>query len=347
MTTAPPLICIVAGEPSGDVLGAHMMVSLKEMTKGRIRFMGIGGESMQAEGLVSCVDQSDLAVMGFVEVLPRIPRVLSHLKTLVARIGQDAPVAVVTIDSWGFTGRLQKKVAAAYPGIKRIHYVAPMVWVWKETRTASVARVVQHLLCLFPHEPPYFERHGLACTHVGHPLITDHVVRLVHQGFRERYSIDQDAPVLCLLPGSRQGEVSRLLPVLKDVVARLSARFPRLAFVVPVVATVEKSVRQEVETWPVRVVCVSGERERYSAFSQSSAAIAASGSVTLELARFGVPHCVIYKVSPVTAWLFQRLRRMSFVNLINIALNRLVVSELLQTECTAGQSYSTRRGTSF
>ena len=290
---------------------------------------------MRAEGLLSLVDQSDLAVMGFVEVLPRIPRVLSHLNKLVTRIGQDAPVAVVTIDSWGFTGRLQKKVAKAYPNIKRIHYVAPMVWVWKEKRAASVARIVQHLLCLFPHELPYFERYGLACTHVGHPLVTDHIVRLVRQGFRERYAIDQDVPVLCLLPGSRQGEVARLLPILKDVAVRLSLRFPRLAFVMPVVATVEEQVRREISTWPVRVVCVLGEQERYSAFSESSAAIAASGSVTLELARFGVPHGVVYKVSSVTAWLFKRLRRMSFVNLINIALDRLVVPELLQEECTA------------
>lgn len=335
MTVTCPLICIVAGEPSGDVLGARLMAALKEMTGGNIRFMGVGGESMAAEGLVSLIDQSDLAVMGFVEVLPRIPRVLSHLSDLTKCIKREAPVALLTIDSWGFNGALQKRVAKACPSVKRIHYVAPMVWVWKEGRAKSVARTVEHLLCLFPYEPPYFERYGLCCTHVGHPLAS--MCRSGDRDFKQRHSIAEADLLLCLLPGSRQGEVARLLPVLKDVVVHLAARFPNLFFVLPVIATVEAHVQREVSTWPVRVVCVSGERERYAAFSASSAAVAASGSVTLELARFGVPHCVIYKVSSITAWLFKRLRRMSFVNLVNIALDRQVVPELLQGECTAGR----------
>ncbi|NKD76344.1 lipid-A-disaccharide synthase [Haematospirillum sp. H1815] len=335
MTSDIPLFFIVTGEPSGDVLGARLMAALKRATGGRIRFMGVGGESMAAEGLESLVDQSALAVMGLVEVIPRIPRVLAIIRSLTDRIVQESPVALITVDSWGFTGRLQRSVAKASPSVRRIHYVAPMVWAWKETRAKTVARTVQSLLCLLPNEPAWFRPYGLECCHVGHPVVGSGADKGDGALFRAQHNIAPDSLVLCVLPGSRHSETSRLLPVLKGVVTSLVAMNPDLVVVVPTVATVSAMVAEAVKSWPARVVLVRGEQDRYAAFAASTAAVAASGTVTLELAMASVPHCIIYRVAPLTAWIFRRLTRLRFVNLINIVRDREIVPELLQEKCVS------------
>lgn len=333
MSSDVPLFFIVTGEPSGDVLGARLMAALKRATHGRIRFMGVGGESMAAEGLESLVDQSELAVMGFVEVIPRIPRVLRIVRFLTARIAQERPCALITIDSWGFTGSLQRSVSRSTPSVRRIHYVAPMVWAWKKGRAKSVARSVECLLCLLPNEPSWFRPYGLLCHHVGHPVVGGGAEKGNGTEFRRRHDIGPDTPVLCVLPGSRRSETSRLLPVLRDVVVSLKAVNRDLVVIMPTVETVAADVSDAVRSWPIRVVLVRGEKERYDAFAASSAAVAASGTVTLELAMAGVPHCIIYRVAPLTAWIFRRLTKIRFVNLINMISGREVVPELLQEQC--------------
>lgn len=330
-----PLVFIVAGEPSGDMLGAHLMAALKAETGGHIRFSGVGGEAMQAEGLVSLFDMNDLAVMGFLEVLPRIPRILRRERETMAEIRRLQPDALVTIDSWGFTGRINRALRKGGPRLPQIHYVAPMVWAWRKSRAARMAPALDHLMTLLPFEPPYFEEVGLATTHVGHPVIESGAGRGDGAAFRERNGIPEDAPLLCLLPGSRRGEAARLLPRFRETVALLGDRYPGLRVVVPTVATVAGMVTEATGRWAAPVTVVRGSQDRYDAFAAADVALAASGTVALELAMAGTPMVVTYRVTALTAWMFRRMRTVFYVNLVNILLDRLAVPELLQEDCRA------------
>lgn len=336
----PPLVFIVSGEPSGDVLAARLMQALRLATGGNVRFMGVGGESMAAQGLESLTDIKKLAVMGIVEVVPRIPHVLKTVKKLVDIIERERPAVVITVDSWGFTGRLNKALRAKKLGIPQIHYVAPMVWVWKEKRAVAVAHAVDHLLCLLPQEPPYFEKHGLTTTHVGHPVVEGGAGEGDGPAFRAQYGIAPDVPLVVVLPGSRHAEVSRLLPIFAGVVAEIAKRHPTVRIVVPTVATVADEVEYSVATWPGAPVVVRGEAARYAAFAAAASngmAIAASGTVSLELARAGVPHLIAYRLSSFTIWLLRRLTTQRFANLINWLLNREAIPEFLQEDCTVAK----------
>ncbi|MBF0093001.1 MAG: lipid-A-disaccharide synthase [Alphaproteobacteria bacterium] len=333
MTT--PLVFIIAGEPSGDMLGARLMAGLKAETGGRIRFAGVGGEAMAAEGLDSLFDMGDLAVMGFLEVLPRIPRILRRERETVAEIRRLRPDALVTIDSWGFTGRINRAIRKGGPRTPQIHYVAPMVWAWREQRAARMAPVLDHLMTLLPFEPPYFEAVGLPTTHVGHPVIESGAERGRGASFRERNGIPETAPLLCLLPGSRRGEIARLLPRFEKAVSLLAARHPSLELVAPTVATVADRVAAATSRWAVPVRVVRGQEDKYDAFAAADVALAASGTVALELAMAGTPAVVTYRLSALTVWMFRRMTRIRYVNLVNHMLDRLVVPELLQENCRA------------
>lgn len=335
MSRDAPLVFIVTGEPSGDLLAGRLMAALRDATGGRVRFAGIGGESMAEQGLVSRVDLSDLAVMGFLEVLPKARRILAIIRDTVDEIARVKPDVVVTVDSWGFTGRLHKAIRKRGLPVAQVHYVAPMVWAWKEKRAKSVAERVDHLMCLLPNEPPYFERYGLSCTHVGHSIIESGADAGNGAAFRATHGIPATTPLLCVLPGSRGVEVSRLLPVFRGAVERLAAGRPGMRVVIPTVDTVAAMVEAAVEDWPVPVTIVHGQRSRYDAFAACDAAMAASGTVALELAMAGVPHLVAYRVSAFSAWLFRRLTSIRYVNLINITLDEPVIPEILQEACTA------------
>jgi lipid-A-disaccharide synthase len=339
-----PLFFIVAGEPSGDLIGARIMASLTAATGGRARFAGIGGENMAALGLESLVPLRDLAVMGFFEVLPRIPRILGHLKRTIAEIERLKPVAVITIDSWGFTGRLAKGLKERGSTIPRIHVVAPMVWAWKEKRAKTLAERLDMLLVLLPNEPPYFERHGLKTIHIGHPVLEGGADKGDGPAFRARHGIPGDALLLAVLPGSRRSETSRLLPVFGQAVAALAKHFPNLRIVVPTVDTVAEDVAAAVAVWAVPALVVRGSKEKFDAFAAADAALAASGTVAVELAMAGTPHAIAYRVHPLTAALARRLLKISHVDLVNILLKREAVPELLQEDCRADLLAETMTG---
>lgn len=328
-----PLIYLIAGEPSGDLLAARLMAALRDLTGGKVRFAGIGGEAMREEGLDSLFPQADLAVMGLAEVLPRIPRILRRLKQTLSDIAARKPAAIVTVDSWGFTGRVAKKLKAAGSDIPRIHYVAPMVWAWKEKRVHQLAARVDRLLCLLPNETEAFEKAGLLSVHVGHSVLESGAEKGDGTLFRTRHGLSMEAPLLCVLPGSRRSETSRLLPVFRDTVSLLAESRPNLRVVVPTVETVAAEVESEVANWPVPVTVVKGRANRYDAFAASQAALAASGTVALELAMARLPMVIAYRLSPVTAFLARRLIKLRFVCLINLLLDRAVVPELLLEDC--------------
>ncbi len=330
-----PLIFLVAGEPSGDALGARLMAALKKQTQGKIRFAGVGGEKMADEGLVSLFPMRDIAVMGLIEVIPRLKTILARIALTAEQAERLDPDVVVTIDSPDFNFRVARRLKGK--GFPLIHYVAPTVWAWRPGRARAIARVLDHMMALLPFEPPYFEREGLACTFVGHPVLESGAGAGDGPGFRARHGIPLEAPLLCVLPGSRRSEVRALLPPFGAAVGLIVKQVPDLRVVVPTLATLAGEVRAATAAWPGRTEVVEGEGEKYDAFAACDAALAASGTVSLELALAGTPHAVAYRVNPLTAWLARRLIRVRFVNLVNLVLERAVVPELLQEDCTGAK----------
>jgi lipid-A-disaccharide synthase len=330
--TTGPLIFLIAGEPSGDQLGARLMAEIKAETNGQVRFEGVGGERMQAEGLESLFPMSDLSVMGLAEVLPHLARILGRMRQTVAAARAARPDAVVTIDSPSFTLRVMRKLAGI--GCPRIHYVAPQVWAWKPWRAKTMAGYLDHLLALLPFEPPIFDRHGLTTSFVGHPVVETAGRRFDADGFRRAQSIAVGAPLICVLPGSRNSEVKRLLPVFEETVALLAERLPDLHVVLPAVTGMESRVRETTRAWPVPVAVVTGGENRYAAFAASHAAIAASGTVAVELAVAQVPAVIAYRVNRLTAFLARRLIRVRYVSLPNLVMDRAIQPEMLQEDCT-------------
>lgn len=327
-----PSVFLIAGEPSGDVLGARLMGALRDLSGGAVDFLGVGGERMTAEGLSPLFPMSELAHFGLLEVLPHIRALKRRVDETAAEIVRTRPSVLVTIDSPGFTMRVAKRVRRAVPDIPLVHYVAPSVWAWKPGRARTYAALFDHLLALLPFEPPYFTREGLACDFVGHP-----VVEGARPGdgerFRREHGIPAEATVLVVLPGSRRGEVTRLLPVFGDTARRLRAVRPDLVVVVPTVGTVRELVRSGIEGWGARVIVTEGDEARRDAFAIARAALAASGTISLELALARLPSVIAYKLNPLTHRVAKMLVRVKWVNLVNIMLNRGLVPELLQGEC--------------
>lgn len=334
----PPLIYLMAGEASGDVLGAGLMRSLRAMTGGHVRFAGIGGDAMAAEGLDSLFPISEMAVMGIVEILPKAPLLLRRVWQTADDAWKRQPQAVVSIDSKAFTMRVQKRLfqrraKAGGVGPRLIHWVPPTVWAWRPGRAASIARHLDHLMTLFPFEPPYFEAHGLETTFVGHPAARQPAGN--GAAFRGRFRLPKGAPVLGLMPGSRPGEVKRLLPVFREVVARLAGRYQSMQVVIPTVPLVAEAIQEETRSWRAPVTVVPDPRYKYDAFAACTVALAASGTVTLELTIAGVPTVVAYRVNALSAAIARRLIDPEAIVLTNKLMGRRVVPQFIQEDCTA------------
>ncbi len=336
-------VYLIAGEPSGDLLGACLMRAMKKQMGDSVVFDGVGGEAMAAEGLHSLFDIRDLAVMGLVEVIPSIPKILRHLDEIVADIQEKKPDIVMTIDSYSFSARVHQRLKKAGYTQPHVHCVAPQVWAWKKGRAKKIGQFVDHLFCLLPNEQDYFTPHGMPTTFIGHPVIEGGADKGDGAAFRARYGIASDATVLCVLPGSRKNEIKYLLPVFKESAELLQSYVPNLFVVIPTVATVADRIRKELASWPVPHVIVSGERERYDAFAAATVALAASGTVSLELAMAGVPHLIAYKVSPLTGAIARRLLKIRFVNLLNLLADQEIIPELLQEDCTVDNVVETLR----
>ena len=326
-----PLIYLIAGEPSGDLLGARLMAALKAETGGAVRFAGIGGDAMEAEGFKSRISLSALAVMGIVEIVPHIRRIARIIDETVADVEAQAPAALVTIDAPAFSLRVSRKLSTR--SIKRIHYVAPSVWAWRPGRARKIAVFLDHLLALLPFEPPYFEAHGLATTFVGYPAIEEADRKIDPKAFRERHGIAADAPVICALPGSRVGEVRRHATLFAGTLAKLAARHEGLTAIVPTLPTLRPMIESAAGDWPVRTIIV-GPEEKHDAFAASDAALAASGTVSVELAVAKVPCVVTYRLNWLTALIAGMVLKTKYVSPVNIVLGRPAQPELLQHRAT-------------
>lgn len=329
-------VYLIAGEPSGDLLASRLMRALREKTNGKVRFAGIGGETMIENGFESLFDSSELAVMGLAEVIPSIPRILKRIRQTVDDIAAKKPDVVVTVDSWSFSARVNQKLKARHTGIPQIHYVAPQVWAWKKGRAKTCGRYIDRLMALLPHEAKYFEPYGLKADFVGHPVVEGGASKGNGKAFRKKIDVADNVKLLCVLPGSRRSETKYLLPVFKETVAVLAKKYPDMHIVIPTVVTVERTVRAAVADWVLPVHVVTGEANRYDAFAACDAALAASGTVALELAMAKVPYTIAYKMNPFSSFLARKLVSGRFANLVNILPDREIVKEYLLEDCTAG-----------
>jgi lipid-A-disaccharide synthase len=299
-----------------------------------IRFAGMGGEAMAELGFETLFDISEISVMGFWEVLPKLPLIMKRLRQALADIERQQPDVIITVDSWGFVSVLLGRLRKRKVDIPKINYVAPQVWAWKKGRARTAAKLIDRLMTLWPYEPPYFEKYGLRCDFVGHPVIENTATLNDNlDDFKRQNGIPHDGTLLCVLPGSRSHEVKKLLPIFKKVVARLSEHFPDLFVVAPSVAAIAGEVRRALADMPTPHCVPVGQRERYSAFRASSFAIAASGTVTLELTACGTPHLIAYTFNPITNRIADRLVTSKYANLINILADRFIIPEFTLARC--------------
>jgi lipid-A-disaccharide synthase len=322
-----PLIYLIAGEASGDVLGARLMRAIKARRADAV-FAGIGGADMAAEGLASLFPIRDLSVMGLLEVLPKIVRLRALLRRAIADIRDRKPDILVTIDSPGFTLRVLRGLQPT--ALRRAHYVAPQAWAWRENRVKGYPGLWDELLCLLPFEPAFFARHALLGRFVGHPVLESGADQGNGARFRERFSVAADAKVVTVMPGSRTSEVSRLLPILEATIKLLPVP---VVPVVPLAGPVADMVRRRTASWPVPPVLVSSAADKYDAFAASAAALTKSGTSTLELALAGVPMLVTYRINPLTHQIVKRAVKVKYASILNLLLDTPVVPELLQYDC--------------
>jgi len=327
-------IFIITGEPSGDALGGALIAALRQRTGGKLRVAGIGGERMREQGLDSLIPLGELAIMGVAEVLPRAPVILRRVRETIAAVRALRPDAVVTIDSSGFSWRVAHGLRRRGETLLLIHYVAPMVWAWRAGRARRMARWYDHLMTLLPFEPPYFERVGLACSFVGHPVVECGADRGDGGRFRAAHGLAADDLLIAVLPGSRDGEVGRLLPIFGAALHQLKDLIGPFRAVVPTVTTVAAMVSSAVKAWPGDAIIVRQPHEKYDAFAASRAALAASGSVALELALARLPMVVGYRLNPLTEAFLDRVLKVRQVNLVNLLLGTPLVDELLGPNCT-------------
>ena len=329
-------VFLIAGEASGDALGAALMAGMKALAPG-VEFHGVGGPKMEAEGLQSLFPMEELSVMGLIEVLPKYRQLKRRIAEAAAAVTALKPDALITIDSPDFCLRVARLVRAADPGQFITHYVAPTVWAWRPGRAAKMAGVVDHVLALFPFEPPYMEAAGMTCDFVGHPVVAERRGTADEAlAFRDTHAIGPDQPVLLCLPGSRKGEVSRLAPRFEEAIARLRDREPDLRVVLPTVKGVAGLVRDLAARWKVAPLVVETAEDKRAAFAAADLALAASGTVSLELAANQVPMVIAHDFNRLTWWMMKRAALIDTVTLVNIVSDTRAVPEYLGPACQPG-----------
>jgi lipid-A-disaccharide synthase len=316
-------VFITAGEPSGDRLGAALMAALKALSPG-VTFQGVGGPLMAAEGLRSLFPMEDLSVMGIAEVLPKY----LHLKRRIAQTAAACAASglpLITIDSPDFSFRVARAVRAADPTRKTIHYVAPSVWAWRAGRAAKMAAHTDHVLAILPFEPPLMTAHGMTCDFVGHPVVSEPLAD----------PNPPPGPLILALPGSRRAEITRLAPVFRDTLATVKTALPRAQVVLPTLRQVADLVRETTADWPIppRIVLDPGEKRQ--AFADATVALAASGTVSLELAANRVPMVIAYDMNRLTLWLMRRMALTDTVTLVNLVSDTRHVPEFIGADCRA------------
>lgn len=333
-------VFVIAGEPSGDALGGALMQGLKAL-RPDIKFEGVGGPLMQAEGLVSRFDMSELSLMGLAEVLPKYFHLKRRIRETAQAVIKTKPDVLITIDSPDFCLRVAGMVKAA-SDIRTVHYVAPTVWAWRPKRAAKMAKMIDQVLALFPFEPPYMEAEGIRCDFVGHPVVTSSVASSEDaSAFRLSHGIGSDSPMVLVLPGSRMGEVTRLSDCFAGAMHRYKAEHSEAHFIIPAAAPVAQWLQDHRELWPADTVILdprdldpnAADQMKRAAFAAADMALAASGTVSLELAAAGTPMVIAYEMNWLSRQIISRMLLTDTVTLVNLVSDTRVVPEFIGAAC--------------
>ncbi len=319
---------IVAGEASGDMYGARVVEEAHRLDSS-VRFFGIGGVAMRRAGVETLVDSKEMAVMGLFEIVSHFGVIYRAFKLLKSRLLTDKPDLLILIDYPGFNLRLA--AVAKRAGVKVFYYITPQVWAWHSSRARKIARLVDHAAVILPFEAPFFERVGLPVTFVGHPLLEMALPSMSKEAFQDEFGLDHHLRTVGLFPGSRKREIDSLLPVMLESAKLLQERFPDLQYILPLASSVDReTVDRQVSASGVAVTVVEGKN--YDVMQACDAIIAASGTVTMEIALFGVPMVIVYKASPLTFAIGIRLLNVEHVGICNIVAGERIVPELLQDD---------------
>lgn len=331
----PATIFIIAGEESGDQLGARLMEALAVRLGGPVRFIGVGGDRMARLGLQSLFPMSEISLHGIVDVIRNVRNIMRRMRGTAAKVAEARPDVLVIVDVPGFNLGVARRVRKRDPRIPIVEYVSPTVWVWRPGRARWMKPFVDRIMAILPFEPAVHQRlGGPPCTYVGHPLIER--LDVLRPAAGERAPIGEAArPVLLVLPGSRTMEVEKLTDAFGAAVGELARRLGPFELILPAVPRFADEIRRRVASWPVQPAIVIGEAAKLAAFRRAHAALAASGTVTLELALAGVPMVVAYKVDPL-AKLFKRLvlSRVHSIVLPNLVLEANAIPEFIDQDVT-------------
>src|SRR5215468_11140103 len=327
-------IFLIAGEESGDRLGAALMTAIVALAPGPVTFSGVGGSAMAARGLHSLFPLDELAINGFSAIPARLPRILRRIREAADAVIAARPDSLVIIDSPDFTHRVARRVRAAAAHIPIVNYVSPTVWAWRPGRAAAMRHYIDHVLALLPFEPEALRRlGGPPCTFVGHPLAE--AVATLRPNLEEAARRATEPPLLLVLPGSRSGEIKHHLATFGTAAGLAKERLGTAEVVLPTVPHLAERIRRDITAWPIAPRIVIDPAEKWAAFRQARAALAASGTVTLELALARVPTVVAYKVTLVEELIARALVKVKMVGLANIILDEMIMPELLQRQATA------------
>ena len=326
-------IFLIATEESGDRLGANLMKVLRQRLGDGVRFEGIGGRAMAREGLDTLFPIEELSIIGLAAVVKELPKILGLIKETAIAVTEAAPDVLVIIDSPDFTHRVAKRVRAKDPSIPIVNYVSPSVWAWRPGRARAMLKYVDHVLALLPFEPEAYQRlHGPPCSYVGHPLVEQ--LASLRPNADEAKRRAESPPVLLVLPGSRRSEIRHHMAVFGQAVALLQERGVAFELMLPTMPHLQEAVVDAVKGWPIQPQVVIGEQDKRAAFRIAHAALAKSGTVTLELALAGVPMVTAYRVGAIEAFILRRAIRVSSVILANLVIGKDVIPEFLQEDCT-------------
>ena len=331
MRKTKPLIFLLAGEPSGDLLGARIMAALKEETNGNIAFAGVGGEKMESEGINSVFPIEDIALMGIFELLPHLRRLYRRINETVEAIRKLEPDILLTIDSPGFVIAVLKRLrGSSFP---KIHYVAPSIWAWRPKRVNKFLGRIDHLLCLLPFEPQLFEEKGLSASFVGHPVLEKRFTDRKGDTFRARFGIGPSDMVLGVFPGSREGELRRHIPIFLETATRLGEKYSNLKVVIPTLPSLYSSIVDACKKYRISATIISKEQDRWEAMMACNFGLAASGTVALELVEARVPSVIGYHANFLTELVARIFVKVRFVNLCNILADEEIIPERIMSKC--------------
>lgn len=325
-------IFLIATEESGDRLGSALMKVLRQRLGDGVAFVGVGGRTMAREGLESLFPIEELSIVGFAAVVQQLPKILRLIRNTADAVTEAAPDALVIIDSPDFTHRVARRVRSRNPTIPIVDYVSPQLWAWRPGRARTMLGYVDHVLGLLPFEPEEYRKlGGPPCSYVGHPLIEQ--LPSLRPNADEQARRNSKPPVLLVLPGSRRSEIRHHLDVFGAALGRLQAEGLAFELMLPTMPHLEATIRKGLASWPVKPQIVIGENEKRAAFRIARAALAKSGTVTLELALSGIPMVTAYRVGAIEAFILRRAIRVSSVILANLVIGKDVIPEFLQEDC--------------